>query len=84
MWCVHCGTSFPPWFREAPPSQVRALKNPLISARPGAASTPGIGRGSVYEISRLDTPHLLSKSIGDVAEKEKLIIFMDNRKNFNI
>jgi hypothetical protein len=31
----------------------------------------------------LDTPHLLSKSIVDVAEKEKLIIFIDNRKNFN-
>jgi hypothetical protein len=31
----------------------------------------------------LDTPHLLNKSIVDVAEKEKLIIFIDNRKNFN-
>jgi hypothetical protein len=32
----------------------------------------------------LDTPHVLSKSIGDVAEKEKLIIFIDNSKNFNV
>jgi hypothetical protein len=31
----------------------------------------------------LDTPRLLKKSIGGLATKEKLIIFIDNRKNFN-
>ena len=52
-WGVHCGTSFPPGLPAVPPAEVRARKNPLLSARPEADPTPGIGRGPVYEISRL-------------------------------
>jgi hypothetical protein len=31
----------------------------------------------------LDTPRFLRKSIGDGATKEKLIIFIENKKKFN-